>query len=553
MTNMGSYLPWEIALSFNPAGGVGYGGGEFSAGKHGVAFAERNGRLYYAPYWLEPVRVLTPGFGSCASPALSPDESCVAFVHTYEDRDVLAIVGLDGTAWPKILSYGADFYMQPCWSPDGNSIAWVEWDHPNMPWDGARLMVAEFDPTNQVLRNVRHLDGSQEVATFQPAFSPDGRYLAYLRNRGEWDQLMVWDRESGEMRELVKDKSLLPPAWVQGLHNIAWTPESDALYFIENSEATSRVNKVELTSGNITPVHIGMFTHIEQLCVSERGILAFIGQSPSIDPQIFRMKRTSPRLVARNKEIVPDKNYYVDSHPVSWKSSDGAIVYGNYYMAQSYQYISKGLPPMIVHVHGGPTSQSIIGYSLERDFFLSRGYAFLEVNYRGSTGYGRSYREALRHNWGPLDLQDTVQGAQAMVDNELADPSRMVVMGGSAGGFTVLNALIHYPHFFKAGICSYGVSNLFTLAMETHKFEAYYNDFLVGELPDAAQEFPRMVPPSFMPTASATPSPFFKAQTTRWCRLTNPKASSSTSKPTACLMSTAYTQARGTASARLKP
>jgi dipeptidyl aminopeptidase/acylaminoacyl peptidase len=118
----------------------------------------------------------------------------------------------------------------------------------------------------------------------------------------------------------------------------------------------------------------------------------------------------------------------------------------------------------------------------------------LEVNYRGSTGFGRSYREALRHNWGRLDMQDTVEGAQAMVALGLADPRKLVVKGGSAGGFTVLNALIHYPGMFKAGLCSYGVSNLFTLAMDTHKFEAHYNDFLVGQLPEAAERFQEWSP-----------------------------------------------------------
>jgi len=170
--------------SFDPAGGVGYGGGEFCAGRQGAVFADRDGRLYFAPYGFGAIRPLTPGFGSCASPVLSPNASGVAFVHTYEGRDVLAYTHLEGEAWPKILASGADFYMQPSWSPDGKALAWVEWDHPNMPWDGARLMLAEFDQSSEALGNIRQVDGSAEVATFQPAFSPDGQVLAYLRNRG---------------------------------------------------------------------------------------------------------------------------------------------------------------------------------------------------------------------------------------------------------------------------------------------------------------------------------------------------------------------------------
>ena len=287
--------------SFNPAGGVGYGGGEFCAGKQGAVFADRDGRLYFAPYTFSPIRPLTPGFGSCASPALSPNASGVAFVHTYEGRDVLAYTLLDGQAWPKILAYKADFYMQPCWSPDGRALAWVEWDHPNMPWDGSRLMLGEFDPRSATFGNVWLVDGSAEVATFQPAFSPDGQYLAYLRNRDEWDQLMVMKLSSGKEHELVGERSLLPPAWVQGMRTIAWAPTSDALYFLENQQAMTRLNRVELESGQITSLPLPQFTHIEQISVSVEGTLAMIAQSYDRPPEIWRLQGSAVQLVAANQ------------------------------------------------------------------------------------------------------------------------------------------------------------------------------------------------------------------------------------------------------------
>ncbi len=480
--------------SFDPAGGVGYGGGEFCAGRQGAVFADRDGRLYFAPYGFGAIRPLTPGFGSCASPVLSPNASGVAFVHTYEGRDVLAYTHLEGEAWPKILASGADFYMQPCWSPDGRALAWVEWDHPNMPWDGARLMLAEFDQSSEALGNVRQVDGSAEVATFQPAFSPDGQYLAYLCNRGEWDQLMVMKMASGKVHELVGERSLLPPAWVQGMHTIAWAPTSDALYFLDNQEAQTRLHKVALESGQITPLPLPQFTHIAQISVSAGGALAMIAESTDRPPEIWRLQGNAVQLVAANRPNLAGTGWAPQPQPVSWQSSDGATVYGTYYAPANPECTAEGLPPLIVNVHGGPTSQAAVGFSLDRLFFTSRGYAFLEVNYRGSTGYGRTYREALRHRWGPLDMQDTVEGAQAMVVLGLADPHKLVVKGGSAGGFTVLNALIHYPGFFKAGLCSYGVSNLFTLAMDTHKFEAHYNDTLIGTLPEAAERFQEWSP-----------------------------------------------------------
>jgi dipeptidyl aminopeptidase/acylaminoacyl peptidase len=181
-------------------------------------------------------------------------------------------------------------------------------------------------------------------------------------------------------------------------------------------------------------------------------------------------------------------------YEIHWTSSDGETVYGIYSPPTSSRYEGKGLPPAIVLIHGGPTSSVNIGYNLEAAFFTSRGYGYLEVNYRGSTGFGRGYREALRGNWGNLDVIDAAGGAQALIDQGLADPDRLVIKGGSAGGYTVLNVLIRYPGLFKAGLCSYGVSNLFTLAMDTHKFEERYTDSLVGPLPEAAEKYRKWSP-----------------------------------------------------------
>ena len=330
--------------SFNPAGGVGYGGGEFCAGKQGAVFADRDGRLYFAPYAFGSIRALTPGFGSCASPALSPNASGVAFVHTYEGRDVLAYTRLEGEVWPKILACGADFYMQPCWSPDGRALAWVEWDHPNMPWDGSRLVAVEFDPDIETPVSLWFVDGSAEVATFQPAFSPDGRYLAYLRNRGEWDELVVLDLTNGERRELVKDRSMLPPAWVQGLRTIAWTPTSDGLYFLENQQAMTRLNKVELGSGEITALPTEQFTHIEQISVSPEGEVALIAQSPELPAEIWRLKSSALQLVASNQPNLAGTGWAPQPQPVSWQSSDGATVYGTYYAPTNPHCSTEGLP-----------------------------------------------------------------------------------------------------------------------------------------------------------------------------------------------------------------
>ncbi|HPS32607.1 MAG TPA: prolyl oligopeptidase family serine peptidase [Anaerolineaceae bacterium] len=489
LTQVGLDAPSELSAGFNPSGSIGYGGGEFCAGVGGAVFAEKDGRLYFAPYGPGSPQALTPAFGRCASPKLSPAQDRVLFVHSYEERDVLALVRLDGKSWPRVFASGADFYMQPTWSPDGKAAAWVEWDHPDMPWDGTRLMFAVLDESGGAPAEAHLLDGGPETPIFQPEFSPDGRYLAYLRNPGEWDQLVLFDLQTGEKRILLDGRSLLPPAWVQGSRVLAWAPESSALYFLENQQAKVYLRKVDIRSGESQAVDIGAFTNLEQLCVSASGALALIAQSPSLPARIIILQAGQMRIAARSRADDLHPEDLPQAQEVDWLSSDGARVFGTYYAPANRNFSAEGLPPMVVYIHGGPTSAARIGFDLDTAFFTSRGYAYLEVNYRGSTGFGRSYRDALRGNWGKLDLQDAVEGARAVVGMGLANPSRLIIKGGSAGGYTVLNALIHYPGFFKAGLCSYGVSNLFTLDMDTHKFEAHYNASLIGALPEAAQKY----------------------------------------------------------------
>jgi Tol biopolymer transport system component len=201
--------PYALSGDLNVRAGVGYGGGDYTVRDGLAVFAAKDGRLYRRTLGTGFPSPITPEFGSAAAPKISPDQRWVAFVHTYEGGDVLAVVDAAGTRWPDKLAEGADFYMQPAWSPDGRGIAWVEWDHPNMPWDGTRLMYAALEGSPPRIKAAQHLAGGDDVPILQPAFSPDGRYLSYIRNEGEWDQLMLQDLESGELRVLVEDASLV--------------------------------------------------------------------------------------------------------------------------------------------------------------------------------------------------------------------------------------------------------------------------------------------------------------------------------------------------------
>ena len=464
---------------------LGYGGGEFNARAQHAIFASK-GRLYQILLKHGLPRPITPQFGELASPAISPDNQHVLYVHSYEGKDSLVSANLDGENFPQKVAQGADFYMQPVWHPGGKKIAWVEWDHPQMPWDGTRLMLSDFE-THEVLA------GDADTPIFQPEFSPDGRYLSYIAQDGEWERLYVYDLDEGKTRMLVDEATLSMPAWIQGMRMHAWSFNSAHIFYVRNDGGTHSLWVVEVATGKSARVKTP-YTHIIQLAASPvDGKLAFIGESPQIAQQIVVWEKGECKVIKRSMADNLSPEYLPLPKKITWAAPDDTPVHGLYYPPSSADYVSEGLPPVIVDIHGGPTSQKYEQHQAnsrnEAFFYTSRGFGFLQVNYRGSTGYGRSYMLALRKKWGPLDVEDAVGGAQALVEQGLADPKRLIIMGGSAGGYTVLNALTHQPGFFKAGVAMYPVTNLFTLEMNTHKFEADYNATMVGTLPEDAEFF----------------------------------------------------------------
>jgi dipeptidyl aminopeptidase/acylaminoacyl peptidase len=481
--------PYEISGQKNVSGGVGYGGGDFILQNGLVIFAAKDGRLYRRTLGAGFPETITPQYGSVASPKFSPGNDWVAFVHNYEGKDVIGLVDSQGENWPVKLAENSDFYMQPVWHLSEEAIAWVEWDHPNMPWDGTRLMYAALEGSPPEIQAVQQLAGGADIPILQPAFSSDGRYLTYVQNQGEWDQLILRDLQDGSLKTLVEGASILKPAWIQGVVVQVWSADNEHVYFVQTQAGVNTISKVNVKTGALEDIDMQPYTSLSQPSVSADERLAAVAGAPSISPRVVSKKGEKLTIhQCSTSEAIPPGDLPTP-YEISWTSSDGEEVFGIYSPPTSSRFEGEGLPPAIVLIHGGPTSNVSIGYNLEAAFFTSRGYAYLEVNYRGSTGYGRAYREALRGNWGHLDVIDAAGGAQALIDQRLADPNRLVIKGGSAGGYTVLNTLIRFPGLYKAGICSYGVTNLFTLAMDTHKFEERYTDSLVGPLPEAAEKY----------------------------------------------------------------
>lgn len=482
--------PRDLFAEYSARGGVGYGGGDFTLA-HGFAYFVHEGRIYRQRIAAGTARPITPKFGAAAAPTVSPDGRWLMYVHTYERTDVIAVVETEGNQWPQRLVSGADFYMHPVWHPQGTHIAWIEWDHPNMPWDGTRLYLANVEGEPPRLGERTHIAGGEHVPAFQPAFSPDGRYLSYIVTEGEWDRLEVYDLRTGERRVLLAGDGLVlaGPAWVQGIRVYGWRGDGQALYVRRNDRGFASLLRVSL-DGRVEEIPLGAYTWIDQVTPAPAGErLAFIASASRVPARVVLWEEGTFRTLRRSTPESIPLDDLAEPVPIRWQAPDGTTVHALYYPPTNSRFEGDGLPPAIVNIHGGPTSQRVANYNADAQFFTSRGWAYVEVNYRGSTGYGRSYMTALREHWGEYDVEDAVGAARALAEQTLADPRRLVIKGGSAGGYTVLNVLIRHPGVFKAGICLYGVTNLFTLAAETHKFEERYLDSLVGPLPQAAVRY----------------------------------------------------------------
>lgn len=488
--------PRDLTAQLSVRARVGYGGGDFTVTRGNIYFIS-DGRIYRQALSGGQAKAITPPFGQAASPTVSPDGRFIIYVHSDEKNDAIAICDTDGLLWPQRIVTGNDFYMQPCWHPDGLKIAWVTWDHPNMPWHGTKLYLGSLQIDENhlpVIGDQQLVAGSKEVAIFQPQFSPDGRKLAYVSDESGYGNLMIYDLETEQVSALTSGKEeIAQPGWVQGERTYGFTTDGSSIIYRSRVDGSDKLYQIKINGDmhNCFERELKDYSVLSQISPSpSQNVVAFIAGGATTPPRIVTFSLGSKPCIHRfsKPETIPPGDLSIPQK-VSWQSGDNQAIHGLYYPPNNEQYYGSGKPPAVVQIHGGPTSEYAIGYHEQAQFFTSRGYAVLQVNHRGSSGYGRKYRQALNGNWGMIDLEDTASGARFLSNRNLADEDKLVVMGGSAGGYTVLRCLTEYPGLFRAAICLYGVSDLFQLVMETHKFEAHYLDFLVGPLPEASAAY----------------------------------------------------------------
>jgi len=473
-----------------------YGGGDYVVHKGVVYFAnDDDQRVYRAAPGQSPAP-LTPAAtpaGALRYADFIVDVAHARLICVREDHrptgreavNTLVAVPLAGGE-AAVLAKGADFYAAPRLSPDGRRLAWLSWNHPNMPWVGTELWLADLGDDGSLV-GPRRVAGGPAEAIFQPEWSPDGR-LTFVSDRSGWWNLyrLSPDEQVEALYPLAADFGMAQ--WVFGLGTYAYE-SARSIICTYTDRGQVHLDRLDVASGRPTPLDLPyqlMFPSYSRLVVAG-GAAVFIGASATQPPAIVRVDLASGEhhILRRSTDLAVDEGYLSIAQPIEFPTAEGLTAYGYYYPPRNQEFTAPAgeLPPLLVTSHGGPTSATNGFLDLDNQYWTSRGFALLDVDYGGSTGYGRAYRERLYGQWGVVDVADCVNGARYLAERGLVDGKRLVIRGASAGGYTTLCA-ITFHDVFRAAASHYGISDLEALAQETHKFESRYTDQLVGPYPE---------------------------------------------------------------------
>ena len=409
---------------------------------------------------------------------------CVREDHTAAGREAVnTLVSLDlaGDQETQVLVSGNDFYSSPRLSPDGSRLAWLTWNHPNMPWDATELWVAELQADGSLGRTEQVVGGDDE-SIFQPEWSPDG-VLYFVSDRTGWWNLYRW--RDGQVEPLVEmEAEFGEPQWVFGISTYAFESAS-RIICAYTRQGDWRLASLDTTTRTLEPTETS-YSEIGGLRAGP-GWVIFRAGSPTESVSIVRLNLATGHFetLRRSSEVVIDAGYLSTPQAIEFPTEHGLTAHAFFYPPQNRDYVAPPdeRPPLLVISHGGPTSATSSTLNLMIQHWTSRGIAILDVNYGGSTGYGRAYWQRLGGQWGVVDVDDCVNGARYLVERGEVDGERLAIRGGSAGGYTTLCALT-FRDFFAAGASYFGLSELEVFVGDTHKFESRYLDWLIGPYPE---------------------------------------------------------------------
>jgi dienelactone hydrolase len=471
-----------------------YGGGEYLVDGSSAFFSNfADQRLYRQDLGGEP-RPITPeptipaGL-RYADAQLTPDRRllvCVREVHESEGPDAtneLVVLAADGSTEARVIASGHDFYAAPRISPDGRRLAWMVWDHPRMPWDGSELWVGDLAEDGSI-SNPHLVAGGLAESIFQPEWSPAGE-LHFVSDRTGWWNLY---RLHGETIEPLAPMAAEfgTPQWVFGMSTYAFLDDGRIACIVSEGS----IDRLALVSPGQAPQTADLpYTAYSRRLRSSGNTLVFVAASPTESSAVVRFDATTGtrEILGRSLAHEPDARYVSSPRSISFPTDGGqATGYALYYPPTNPDYVGPAgdRPPLIVESHGGPTAMTQAMLKLDTQYWTSRGFGVVDVNYGGSSGFGRPYRERLNGQWGIVDTEDCISAARYLTDQGEVDGRRLCIRGGSAGGYTTLCALVFHDDF-AAGASYYGVADCEALATDTHKFESRYLDGLIGPYPEA--------------------------------------------------------------------
>lgn len=463
----------------------------------GGAYVVTDGRIYYSNFSDQRLYCQAPGSAPAPvtpSQALRYADGVVdrrrgRMISVREDHTVpgrqavntLVSIDLDSGGAGKVLVSGNDFYSSPRLSPDGSRLAWLTWNHPQMPWDGCELWVAEILPDGTPGR-ANHVAGGECESVFQPEWSPAG-VLHFASDRTGWWNL--YRQRDGRIEPLCEmDAEFGAPQWGLGMSTYAFE-SAERIICTYVMEGTAHLAIIDGDEHRLEPIE-APYSSMGSLRAAPGWAVLQAASSTEV-ASIVRLDLATRQfeVLGRSSDVAVEAGYLSLAQAIEFPTEQGLTAHAFYYPPRNRDYTAPPgeRPPLLVMSHGGPTAATSATLDLEVQYWTSRGIALLDVNYGGSSGYGRAYRERLKGQWGVVDVDDCVNGARYLVERGEVDGERLAITGGSAGGYTTLCALT-FRRVFRAGASRYGIGDLEALARDTHKFESRYLDSLIGPYPE---------------------------------------------------------------------